>query len=196
MGSIAHLIPPGHEVGSSGFDRVLYAARRRPRWAPLPVPRDRLDELHALLSLGPSLVDGSPTRVLFLASGSAKDRLLPHLPAAARPYALSAPVCAVIGYDIDIAEQLVEFLPRPTRGPSCLDRPEVVRQTAVRHGGLQGAYLIVAARALGLEGAAIPDFDAAGVSLEFFRGARVRATFLCGLGYPEVRRRAGRSETV
>jgi 3-hydroxypropanoate dehydrogenase len=196
MGSVAHLIPPVPQAGGSGLHRVLYAARRRLRWAPLPIPRDRLDELHALLSLGPSLVDASPVQVLFLASGSAKDRLLQHLPAAAQADAMAAPAYAVIGYDVDFAEQLVEFLPHTAPGPSSLDRPEVVRQTAIRHGGLQGAYLIVAARALGLEAVAIPDFDAAGVSFEFFRGARVRATFLCGLGYPEVRRRAGRSETV
>jgi 3-hydroxypropanoate dehydrogenase len=150
----------------------------------MPVPRDALEQLHALMSVGPSMVDASPTQVLFLTSERAKDRLAPHLGVAARREALAAPACAVVGYDLEFAEQLVEFLPHVAGAPSCFDRPEVVRQTAVRNGTLQGAYLIVAARALGLEAAAIDDFHAEGVSVEFFRGARVRATFLCNLGYP------------
>jgi 3-hydroxypropanoate dehydrogenase len=196
MGALASLKPPGAHTGPRQLDQVLRAAPRHPAWAPTPISRDTLEQLHALMSVGPSMIDASPTQVLFLNSPRAKHRLAPHLTPATRDEALAAPACALVGYDVDFAEQLVEFLPHVAGAPSCFDRPEVVRQTAVRNGALQGAYLIVAARALGLEAAAIPDFDAAGVSFEFFRTPRVRATFLCSLGYPAAasrppRRRAG-----
>ncbi|HEX2818519.1 MAG TPA: nitroreductase family protein [Phenylobacterium sp.] len=186
MGSIVHLTPHQERPGDPALARVLYPAHRELRFAPTPVSRDALEQLHALMSVGPSMVDASPTQVLFLTSGRAKDRLAPHLGPAFHGEVLAAPAIAVVGYDVDFAEQLVEFLPHVAGAPSCFDRPEVVRQTAVRNGGLQGAYLILAARTLGLEGVEICDVDAAGVSLEFFRGARIRAIFLCALGYPAV----------
>ena len=197
MGALASLKPPG--AGELG--QVLRAAPRHPAWAPTPISHDTLEQLHALMSVGPSMIDASPTQVLFLNSPRAKYRLAPHLTPATRDEALAAPACALVGYDVDFAEQLVEFLPHVAGAPSCFDRPEVVRQKAVRNGALQGAYLIVAARALGLEAAAIPDFDAAGVSFEFFRAPRVRATFLCSLGYPAEtdrpsRRRGAATETA
>jgi 3-hydroxypropanoate dehydrogenase len=164
--------------------KVLHTAPAHPKWSDAPIPRDVLEQLHALMCLGPTMVDASPTRVLFLNSGSAKARLAPLLPARIRGEVLAAPACAVVGYDVDFAEQLVKFLPRATAIRSCFDDPEVVRQTAARNGALQGAYLIVAARSLGLEAAAFPEFDEAEVSFEFFRAPRVRANFLCSLGYP------------
>ena len=184
MGSVARLHPVSAGTEPRSLSDILHAARRHPTWAPTPVPRDALDQLHALLSVGPSMVDASPTQVLFLSSEGAKDRLAPHLAPTARSEALTAPVCGIIGYDVDFAEQLVEFLPHVGGAPSCFDRPEIVRQTAVRNGTLQGAYLMVAARALGLEAGAIAKFDAAGISFEFFRTPRIKATFLCTLGYP------------
>jgi 3-hydroxypropanoate dehydrogenase len=184
MGSLASLTPPGARAATRALGQILHAAPRHPAWAPTPISRDTLEQLHALMSVGPSMIDASPTQVLFLNSVQAKTRLAPHLAPGTRREAMTAPAFAVIGYDVDFAEQLVEFLPHVAGAPSCFDRPEVVRQTAIRNGTLQGAYLIVAARALGLEAAAIPDFDAAGVSFEFFRAPRVKATFLCSLGHP------------
>jgi 3-hydroxypropanoate dehydrogenase len=183
MASLAHVIPPRPRPGARALGQVLHAARSHPAWAPTPISRDTLEQLHALMSVGPSMVDASPTQVLFLTSEKAKDRLAPHLGAAVRHEALAAPACAMIGYDVDFAEQLVEFLPHVAGAPACFERPEVVRQTAVRNGTLQGAYLIVAARALGLEAAALDDFHADGVSMEFFPRSRIRPIFLCALGY-------------
>jgi 3-hydroxypropanoate dehydrogenase len=199
MGSVAPLRPVGPEP--RGLGQVLRSARASPAWAPRVISRDTLEELHALMSLGPALVDASPTRVLFLTSDQAKARLAPNVPPETRDQMLAAPACALVGYDVDFAEQLVEFIPHAEGRPSCFDRPEAARQTAVRNGALQGAYLIVAARALGLEAADIRDFDAAGASAEFFRSQRIRATFLCSLGYAAApsrprRRRAPLAEAA
>ncbi|MBS0360334.1 MAG: nitroreductase family protein [Proteobacteria bacterium] len=183
MGSVAHLEVASAALGRAGLNRMLHATRRRAAWAPGPIPRARLDELHTLMSLGPAMVDASPTQLLFLTSDKAKARLTTFLPEAAKTQAALAPACALIGYDVDFAEQLAEFLPCAPTGTS-VDPSAAARQTAIRNGALQGAYLIVAARALGLEATVIPDFDTAGASFEFFRRMRVRATFLCALGYP------------
>lgn len=182
MGSLVNLRPPPSEA-PVGLGHMLHPLRRRLTWAAAAIPRARLDELHALMSLGPAMVDASPTQVLFLTSDRAKARLAPFLPGAARPEAAAAPACALIGYDVDFAEQLAEFLPQAPPAPG-LDASDAAHHIALRNGALQGAYLIVAARALGLEALAIPGFDTAGVSFEFFRRMRVRATFLCALGYP------------
>jgi 3-hydroxypropanoate dehydrogenase len=196
MGSLVRLDPLRVRPQPRSLNQVLHATRAHPTWAPMPISRDVLEQLHALMSVGPSMVDASPTQVLFLTSEGAKERLAPHLGATVRAAAMAAPVCAVIGYDVEFAEQLVEFLPHVAGAPSCFDRPEVVRQTAARNGALQGAYLIVAARTLGLEAAALDDVHAEGVSFEFFRASRIRTTFVGALGYPAATSRPPRRRTT
>jgi 3-hydroxypropanoate dehydrogenase len=162
------------------FDALFRPADDAGGWSPQPVSRETLDELHALMSLGPALLDASPTRALFLTSSGAKARLAPYIAEAERSDVLAAPVCGVVGYDTAFAEQLAEFLPK---GPGQLDDSEAAHRIALGNGALQGAYLVVAARSLGLEAVAISEFDVGGVSSEFFRNPRIRATFLCRLGY-------------
>ena len=170
------------------LDRLLTGAEAGPEargFAARPIGRDVLEELHALMALGPGQADASPTRVLFLSSPAAKARLAAHLAPAERAAAEAAPACAVVGYDREFAEHLVEFaggggLP----GGSCFDRPQTVREAARRNGVLQGAYLAVAARALGLEAAFVARFDRTGVATEFFRGAPISPLFVARLGYP------------
>jgi 3-hydroxypropanoate dehydrogenase len=153
-----------------------------PAWAPEPVSRDTLDDLHALMSLGPALLDTSPTRALFLTSEQAKARLAPHVASDRRGDVTLAPVCVVIGYDPIFAEQLCEFLPN-TPWASGPGGAQTAHRTALRNGALQGAYLIVAARSLGLEAAAFAEFDADAVAMTFFRQGRIRVTFVGALGY-------------
>ena len=145
-------VDPGRTSPASrrALGKVLHSAPAHPAWSHDPILRDTLEQLHALMGLGPTMIDASPTRVLFLTSSAAKARLSPHLPDRTRGEVLAAPACAIVGYDVDFAEQLVEFLPRAPAVRSCFDDPEVVRLTATRNGALQGAYLIVAARSLGL----------------------------------------------
>ena len=84
MGSLASLKPPAAQTGPRALDQVLRAAPRRPAWAPTPISHDTLEQLHALMSVGPSMIDASPTQVLFLNSPRAKHRLAPHLTPATR----------------------------------------------------------------------------------------------------------------
>jgi 3-hydroxypropanoate dehydrogenase len=176
--------PAGQGLTLGGLLRPAAAEGRG--FAGRAVTRDTLEELHALMALGPGMAEASPTRVLFLASEAAKARLAANLAPAERAAAADAPACAVVGYDRDFAEQLVEFMPGGPRlgGASCFDRPGAAAETARRNGVLQGAYLAVAARSLGLEAAFVTRFDRTGVAAEFFRGGAITPIFVARLGYP------------
>jgi hypothetical protein len=155
-----------------------------PAFASRPVEPDTLEELHTLMGLGPAQADCSPARVLFTISEAAKQRLARHLAPADRNAATLAPACAIVGYDRAFAEQLIEFMPGRRPHGSCFDQPGATAAAAVRNGVLQGAYLTVAARALGLEAAFARNFDRTGVAAEFFRGLGVTPIFVARLGYP------------
>src|SRR3978361_2387162 len=99
MGSFVRPTPRRAATPPS-LGQVLHTPPAHPAWAPTPISRDTLEQLHGLMSLGPSMVDASPTQVLFLASERARERLAPHLGAAVRAQALAAPACAVVGYDL------------------------------------------------------------------------------------------------
>jgi 3-hydroxypropanoate dehydrogenase len=136
------------------------------------------------MGLGPALADASPARVLFLSSEAAKARLAKNLAPADREAAALAPACAIVAYDRIFAEQLLEFMPGRRDRDSCFDRPGAAAAAAVRNGVLQGAYLAVAARSLGLEAAFVRNFDRTGVAADFFRGGGVTPIFVARLGYP------------
>jgi 3-hydroxypropanoate dehydrogenase len=167
-----------------------------PAWAPRAISRDLLEEVHALMSLGPAQVDASPTRVLFLTTEHAKARLEAHLPIEAYLQARAAPAVAIVGYDVDFAEQLVEFIPHVSGLPSCFDQPDAARRTAMRNRDLQAMYLFIAAQAVGLCRAPIPDFDAAGVSREFFPRQRLTVVHLCSLGFASQPQRSLLGDTA
>jgi 3-hydroxypropanoate dehydrogenase len=172
MGLLAVVVP--------GLRQLLHAPIGA-EWVSRSVSRNVLDELHTLMSLGPAMLDASPTRALFLNSDGAKGRLMPLVAAGHRADVAGAPVCAIVGYDTVFAEQLCEFLP----GAATTCHPvQTAHDAALRNGALQGAYLTVAARSLGLEAAPLPDFDAEAVAAEFFRNQRMRVTFVGALGYP------------
>jgi 3-hydroxypropanoate dehydrogenase len=164
------------------LEGLLTGPAEAPSLGPQPVARETLEELHALMALGPGMAEASPTRLLFLASEAAKARLAANLAPAERAAARRAAACAVVGYDRDFAEQLVGFL--PGGGAACFERPGAAAETARRNGMLQGAYLAVAARALGLEAAFVGSFDRTGVAAAFFAGSAIAPIFVARLGYP------------
>ena len=164
-----------------------------PVFAPAPVPADVLEELHTLMGLGPGLADCSPARVLFAVSEAAKARLVRHLAPTDRDACSLASACAIVGYDREFAEQLIEFMPSRRASGSSFDRPGAAAAAAVRNGVLQGAYLVVAARSLGLEVAFVRNFDRTGVAAEFFRALPVAPIFVARLGYLQAPVFAGHS---
>ena len=172
-------------LNDRGMDLVSRAARTHRAWLPRPVGDVTLQALYDLMRLGPTSANCQPARILFLRSEAAKERLRPHLVKGNVDRTMAAPVTAVVGYDRLFHEHMDRLLP---------GRPEMQRlyaqeaergeeMTAFRNGTLQGAYLIVAARALGLDCGPMSGFDRAGADAAFFPGGRVRTNFLCNLGY-------------
>lgn len=147
------------------------------------VPDALLHELVDLLKLGPTSANCNPARFLFVKSREAKERLKPHLSEGNLDKTMKAPVCTIIGYDLDFYLYLPKLFPH-TNAKSWFEGDEQkIFDTAFRNGTLQGAYLIMAARALGLDTGPMSGFDNAGVDREFFAGTHIKSNFLCNLGY-------------
>lgn len=165
------------------LDQLFRTARTRKSWAPIPVPDALLKELYELLKFGPTSVNGSPVRLIFVKSGEARAKLAPFLLGTNLQSVMEAPVCAIIGYDLDFPRHLDRLFPHAPDVAAHFQDPDVAREHAFRNGSLQGAYLMLAARALGLDVGPMSGFDAAGVTRTFFDGTRIEANFLCNLGY-------------
>lgn len=147
------------------------------------VPDALLHELVDLLKLGPTSANCNPARFLFVKSREAKERLKPHLSEGNLDKTMKAPVCTIIGYDLNFYLYLPKLFPH-TNAKSWFEGDEQkIFDTAFRNGTLQGAYLIMAARALGLDTGPMSGFDNAGVDREFFAGTHIKSNFLCNLGY-------------
>jgi 3-hydroxypropanoate dehydrogenase len=133
--------------------------------------------------MGPTSANCSPARILFVKSDAAKERLKPHLSSGNVAKTMSAPVCAIIGYDLEFYEKLPKLFPHTDARSWFAGKDQKIFETAFRNGTLQGAYLILAARALGLDCGPMSGFDNAGVDKEFFSGSTIKSNFLCNIGY-------------
>jgi 3-hydroxypropanoate dehydrogenase len=167
----------------ASLDQLFRDARTRGAWRDKDVPDSLLHELVDLVKLGPTSGNCSPARFVFVKSHEAKERLKPFLSDGNREKTMKAPVCAIIGYDLDFYEYLPFLFPHTDAKSWFAGKPEKIQATAFRNGSLQGAYLILAARALGLDCGPMSGFDNAGVDQEFFAGTKVKSNFLCNLGY-------------
>ncbi len=170
-------------LDSAALDRLFRTARTRNGWSDRPVPLALLRELYDLLKWGPTSANVSPGRFVFLTTPAAKARLAPFLSQNNRPKTLAAPVTVIIGFDLSFATHLPRLFPHAPTAKDWFADPEVALTTAFRNGSLQGAYLILAARALGLDCGPMSGFDQAGVDAEFFAGTTIRSNFICNLGY-------------
>ncbi len=171
------------EIARSCLAQLFLDARTHNVWRDEDVPDELLHEIVDLAKLGPTSANSSPARFLFVKSREAKERLKPHLSAGNRDKTMKAPVCAIVGYDLTFHHHLPKLFPH-TDARSWYEGNEAkIFDTAFRNGTLQGAYLILAARALGLDCGPMSGFDNAGVDREFFAGTSIRSNFLCNLGY-------------
>jgi len=180
------------------LDQLFRTARSFSYWLDKPVSDDTLRRLYELMKWGPTSANGSPARILFLRTPEAKQRLIPALSPTNVEKARTAPVTAIIGYDLHFYEQMPTLFPHaPGYRDVFAKSPELAEVTARRNSSLQGAYLIVASRALGLDCGPLSGFDNAKVDQEFFGASKnvdgcdqeffplthVRTNFLCNIGY-------------
>jgi len=170
-------------LSDAGLDLIFRNGRSHNVWLDKPVNDVLLQALHELLKMGPTSANSSPARFLFIRSPEAKLRLAPALSDTNRPKVMQAPVTAIIGYDLDFFEQLPRLFPHNPDAKNWFTDAKLAETTAFRNGTLQGAYLIIAARALGLDCGPMSGFDNAAVDAAFFAGTRIKSNFLCSLGY-------------
>jgi 3-hydroxypropanoate dehydrogenase len=164
--------------------QILTDARTQNAWQPRDVPDSLLKEIVDAMKMGPTSANCSPARVVFVKSEAGKKRLAPFLSDNNRPKTMQAPVCAIIAHDMKFYEHLPRLFPHNQTARSWFEgKADHVATTALRNGSLQGAYFMLAARALGLDVGAMSGFDNAGVDKEFFPEGHVKTNFLCNLGY-------------
>ena len=174
------------KVASSCLDQLFREARTHNAWLDKAVPDALLRAIVDLSKLGPTSANCSPARFLFVKSREAKERLKPHLSEGNRDKTMKAPVCTIIGYDLDFYLHLPKLFPHTDAKSWFEGKKEKIAETAFRNGTLQGAYLIMAARALGLDCGPMSGFDNQGVDRDFFAGTNVKSNFLCSLGYGDA----------
>jgi 3-hydroxypropanoate dehydrogenase len=161
-------------------------ARTASRWRPEPVSQAVLRELYELVKFGPTSMNSQPMRLQFVVSAAAKERLVACLNAGNVAKTQAAPVVVIVGQDLAFAQRLPELFAHKTDAQSYYEgKPDLMASTALRNSSLQGGYLIVGARLLGLDCGPMSGFDAAKVDREFWAGTSVRTNFLCNLGYAD-----------
>lgn len=171
------------DVDTPLLDQLFEGARTHNAWRAEALPESTLRRLYDALKWGPTSANCSAGRFVFVRSEEGKARLAPHLSRANRAKTMAAPVCVIVGYDLDFAEKMPRLFPHDPSAPAWFADPAVAQETAFRNSSLQGAYLIMAARALGLDCGPMSGFDRAGVDAEFFAGTSWRSNFLVNIGH-------------
>ncbi|GAB2876114.1 malonic semialdehyde reductase [Microbulbifer echini] len=184
-------------ITTPALNQLFFEARTYSYWQDRPVPQGLLKKLYALVRMAPTSANCCPMRIVFIVSKEGKARLKPALNEGNIEKTLSAPVTAIIAYDMRFYEHLPKLFPHAAVRDWFVGNPELTEETAFRNGSLQGGYFILAARALGLDCGPMSGFDNALVDQEFFSdpssapgfmqehcpGGHIKSNFLCNLGY-------------
>jgi 3-hydroxypropanoate dehydrogenase len=173
-------------LGEESLDILFRTARTHNGWLDKPVSDAVLHGLYDLMKWGPTSANSSPARLVFLRGREGKERLRPALMPGNLEKTMQAPVTVIIAHDLAFYDRLPQLFPhQPEAREWFSNSPELAQSTALRNGTLQGAYLMLAARSLGLDCGPMSGFDNAKVDAEFFSGptGSVRSNFLCNLGY-------------
>ncbi len=168
---------------SSALDQLFHHARSYNGWHDEQVPAEILQAVWELARMGPTSANCSPIRVVFVASNEAKEKLRPCLLETNVEKVMTAPVTAILGNDLAFPDHLPDLFPHADARSWFEGNDELTATTAFRNGTLQGAYLMIAARAMGLDCGPISGFDNDAVDRAFFAGTQVKSNFICGLGH-------------
>ncbi|MCC4599276.1 malonic semialdehyde reductase [Xanthomonas melonis] len=170
-------------LNAAALDQLFRTARTQNAFADTPVSQELLRELYELVKWGPTAANSGPARFVFVTSAKGKAKLKPALSEGNAAKTLAAPVTVIVAHDEDFHEKLPYLFPHAD-AKSWFDGPREGRaESAFRNGSLQGAYLILAARALGLDAGPMSGFDNAKVDAAFFAGTPIKSNFLVNLGY-------------
>ena len=171
-------------IDAPGLDLLFKEARTHNKWQDTPVSDETLRELYDILKFGPTSANSSPARFVFIRTKEGKEKLAPALSAGNTEKTMSAPVTAIVAYDPKFFEKLPTLFPHnPDAISWFISNDSLAATTAFRNGTLQGAYLMIAARSLGLDTGAMSGFDNAKVDAAFFAHNGWRSNFLVNIGH-------------
>lgn len=179
------VVPEVTSLDAASLDRVFREARTFSKWSAKQVSDEDLRALYDLLKMGPTSANCSPARFAFLRNPWSKDRLKPALSAGNLEKTMAAPVTVIVAHDPHFYDNLPRLFPHADAKVWFTSNPGLAEQTAFRNGSLQGAYLIMAARSLGIDAGPMSGFDNDKVDQEFFSDRGWKSNFLINLGYGE-----------
>lgn len=171
------------KIDEAALDTLFRTARTQNKWTDRPVSDDEIRQLFDLLKMGPTSANSSPARFVFLRTQEAKQKLRPALSQGNQEKTMAAPVVTIVAYDPKFYDHLPRLFPHADARPWFTGNEEFATETAFRNGSLQGGYLILAARALGLDCGPMSGFDKAKVEELFLAEHGWKANFLCSLGH-------------
>lgn len=175
---------PHETLDDAALDQLFRQARTQNKWTDRPVPDAKLREMYDLLKMAPTSANASPARFVFIRTPEGKAKLKPALSAGNLEKTMSAPVTVIVAHDLHFYDKLPQLFPHaPNARDWFTGSSYFAEQTAFRNGSLQGAYLILAARAVGLDAGPMSGFDTAKVDEAFFSGTNWKTNFLVNLGY-------------
>ena len=175
-------------LSEPALDQLFRSARTFNAWLPKEVSDEQLLQIYDLAKFGPTSANASPMRVVFVKSGQAKAKLEPLLSEGNRAKTMEAPVVAIIATDHEFYERLPELFPHADARSWFVGNQPLIDTTAFRNATLQGAYVLMAARAIGLDCGPMSGFDQAGVDAAFFAGTSIKSNFLISIGYGDASR--------
>ena len=175
-------------LSEAALDQLFREARTFNAWQLKDVSDEQLHQLYELTKFAPTSANASPMRVVFVKSKEAKAKLGQFLSEANRSKTMEAPVTAIIGSDQLFYEKLPKLFPHADARSWFVGNQAMIDATAFRNSSLQGAYLLMAARSLGLDCGPMSGYDQAGVDAAFFGGTSIKSNFLLNIGYGDASR--------
>ena len=174
------------QLDEASIDLILTRARSHYAWKDVPVTDAQIERMYDIVKMGSTSMNGNPARFVFVRSEEGKEKLAKSLKPANLPKVMGAPLTVIVAYDLDFWTKLHELFPHDDRRHLYDGKPEYTLDTAYRNSTLQGGYLVVAARAMGLDVGAMSGFSNAVVDEEFFAGTNLRSNFLVNIGVADV----------
>ena len=170
-------------IDNNGLDDLFLQARSQNGWLDKSVSDKQIAQIYHLMKFAPTSANCCPARFTFIKSTQAKSRLKPHLDEGNIDKAMSAPVVAIIAYDTEFYEQLPTLFPHADARSWFVGKPDKITQSGISNATLQGAYLMLATRSIGLDCGPMGGFNAPTLDQEFYPDGKIKSLFLCGIGY-------------
>ncbi len=169
-------------LDAAALDTIFRAARTRNGWVEEPLAESAIHEIYDLAKMGPTSANMSPARFVWVITKDGKEKLAALASGTNGVKILKAPVTVIIGYDLDFPETLPKLFPHNPDAKNWFGNPAFRESAAFRNSSLQGAYLLIAARALGYDTGPMSGFDNAAVDAAFFAGTNIKSNFICSIG--------------